>query len=131
MNTNTTTAKTRKITLTDRAPVQINEADWPVIARGSGDSFRGNDYGRRQQALAQGEVDRYFLTARKHADGRVLVYGVFDGASAWTGSEDRREGDLLDPGADLAVAIRRVGERCELPEAVIRDALADLPAESI
>lgn len=127
MNTN----KTRKITLTDRAPVKINEADWPVIARGSGDSFRGNDYGRRQQAIAQGEVDKYYLTVRKHADGRALVYGVFDAATAWTSSEDRREGELLDAGADLASAIQRVGERCNLPSAVIRECLADLPAETI
>lgn len=131
--------KTRKITLSNHAPVQINEAEWPVIARGSGDSFRGNDYGRRQQALAQGEVDRYFLTVRRHADGRVLVYGVFDAATAWTGNEDRREGELIDAGPvtpsqmpdTLVRSIRRVGDLCGLPDSIIRECIADLPAETI
>lgn len=124
-------SKTRKITLTDRRPVTIKEDEWPVVARGTGDSYSGGDPSRHQQALGQGEVDRYYLTARQHTDGRTIVYAVLDAASAWTHTEDRREGDLLDVGTDVAAAIRRVGERCELPDSVIRECIASLPAEAL
>jgi hypothetical protein len=146
---------TRTITLTDRPPVRIREDEWPMIAQGSGDSYAGNDYGKHQQALARGEVDEYTLRARQHADGRVIVYAVLVGASAWTGSEDRREGELLGvprpgandaagwdayrqaggerhvSGATVAATIREVGERCGLPDSVIRECIADLPAEEV
>lgn len=127
----TNTTKTRTITLTGRRPVKIVEDQWPVIASATGDSYRGNDYARHNQAAGQGELDEYRLTVRQHADGRAIVYGVFAGASAWTGNESRRGGQLLDAGDDLADAIRRVGEDCNLPDTVIRECVADLPAETI
>jgi len=123
--------KRRTITLTGRAPVSIVEAEWPVIAKGDGDSYGSRDYSRHQQARSRGEIDVYCLRARRHADGRTLVYGVLVAASAWTGSEDRRGGVLLAGGEDVATAIRSVGEECEIPDSVIRECLADLPAEEI
>lgn len=123
--------KTRTITLTDRAPVKIRDDQWPTIAEATGDSYGCNDYSRYQQALSQGEVDKYTLKVRQHADGRVLVYGIFDAASAWTHNEDCRGGELLDAGADIAAAIRRVGESCSLPASIIRDCIADLPAQEL
>jgi hypothetical protein len=131
--TTTPTAKRRTITLTGRPPVRIIEDEWPVIASSSGDSYGGGDYGRYDQALAQGECDRYWLRVRRHSDGRVLVYAVLDAAiSAWgagAGGVDHREGELLDADEadDVATAIRRVGERACLPDKVIRDCIADLP----
>jgi hypothetical protein len=131
--------KTRTITLTNRRPVTITEDDWPMIAEASGDSYKGNDGGRHRQASAQGELDTYTLRVRQHADSRVLVYGKFDAASAWTGSEDWAGGELLDerttgeapPQPDIAAAIRRVGENGHIPDRVIRDCIADLPAVEI
>jgi hypothetical protein len=123
--------KTRTITLTDRPPVRIREDEWPLIAKGTGDSYGSGDYSRYQQALAQGECDRYRLTVRQHADGRAIVYGVFDAATAWTGSEDVSGGELLPPRADIAAAIRRVGAYCQLPDSIIRECTADLPAVEI
>ena len=125
------TSEKLTITLTGRAPVTITKAAWPVVASASGDSYGSHDYARHQQALAQGECDRYRLTVRQHGDGRSIVYGVFDAASAWTHSEDRRGGELLATGADVADAIRRVGEECQLPGSVIRECTASLPAEEI
>jgi len=128
----TTETKTRTITLTGRPPVKIRDEQWPTIAEASGDSYRGNDYARRSQALHQGECDKYTLKVRQHADGRALVYGILDAAiSAWNapaGGEDFRGGELLDKGLDIAVAIRRVGESCNLPDSIIRECIADLPA---
>lgn len=113
------------------ARVGHREDEWPEIAVATGDSYRGNDCNRYQQALGQRELDTYSLRVRRHADGRALVYGVLDGATAWTGTRDRRGGELLAAGADIAAAIRRVGEDCQLPERAIRECIADLPAEEI
>lgn len=125
----------RTITLTGRAPVKIDEALWPVVASASADSFGGSDYARHQQALHRGEVDSYRLTARQHTDGRALVYGVLGAAiREWgqpAGGEDWRGGELLEPGADLAAAIRRVGQEGGLPESVVRECIADLPPENL
>lgn len=125
----------RIITMTERPPVQINDEDWEVIAEASGDSFVGNDYGRRNQALAQGECDRYTLKVRQHSDGeRVIVSGVFD--AGWTGSESIRGGVLLQSTSgvstsDIVQAIREVGEYCHLPDRIVRDCIADMPAEEL
>lgn len=127
----TTDENTRIITLTNRAPVKIREDEWPVIAFAVGDSFRG-DVGRYTQAKQQGEIDRYSLHVRQHADGRMLVYGVLNATEAhWrqpAGGDSRREGDVIAFTDDVAVTIRRVGERCNLPRAIIDACIADLPA---
>ena len=128
MNTEAKSPKVRTITLTDAPPVRIREDLWPIIASARGDSYRGNDYGRHNQASAQGELDEYALTVRQHADGRAIVYGCLDGSQAWTGTESRSEGEVLEPGADLAAHVRSIGERCGLPDRIIRECIADLPA---
>lgn len=143
-----TAPKTRTITLTDRHPVKIIEADWPVLARGDSDSWTGGDYARYQQAASHGEIDDYKLIVRQHEDGRTLVYGILDAAdSAWGAparGESWRGGVLLHPhaaesgvnyraldGHEIAAAIREVGESGGLPDAVIRACIAGLPAEEL
>lgn len=118
----TTTTKKRTITLTDRAPIRIAEDRWPLIASGTGRS-RVN-YGA---PIPDYETDGYSLRVRQHADGRAIVYGVLDASTAWTGTEDRAGGELLAADDDVPAAIRRVGEYCELPDAIIRECIADLP----
>lgn len=125
------TSEKLTITLTGRNPVKVTKEQWPVIASAKGDSYASNDYSRYQQAQSRGEIDQYRLTVRQHQDGRAIVYGVFDAATAWTGNEDRRGGELLDAGAGIAAAISRVGEDVGLPDSVIRQCIADLPAEEI
>ena len=127
----TATPKKRTITLTGRRPVNISEADWPMVAHGMGDSGNALDSAHHQQAWARGELDAYNLRVRQHADGRALVYGRLAAATAWTGSEDHRGGELLAAGADLAAAITRVGQECGLPGRVIRRCLANLPAQAL
>lgn len=127
MTTTTTESKSRTITLTDRNPVKIREDEWPQIASGD----------ERPGSFANGtpkpdyETDRYTIRVRQHADGRVLVYGVVDAATAWTRTEDWRGGELLAKGGDIAAAIKRVGKDGEMPESVIRACVADLPAEEL
>jgi hypothetical protein len=129
----TTETKTRTITLTDRAPVRIIEDQWPTIAQASGDSYGGNDYNKHQQSLSQNEVDQYTLKVRRHMDGRVLVYGILQAANGgWHApaeGEDFRGGELLQQwDMDVVLSIRRVGEYCHLPDRIIRECIADLPA---
>ena len=127
-----TNQKKRTITLTNRAPVSIVEADWPVLAYALNDSYEGG--GSWDQDNAQGELDKYYLTARQHSDGRTLVYGVFIARTfSHSPQPDHRAGVLLDApdGHAVAEALREVGAECGLPDSVIRDAIRDLPAEEI
>lgn len=130
--------KSLTITLTSRRPATINPREWPIIASGDGDSYGSTDPSGHRQAVTRGEVDIYRLRVRQHQDGRVLVYGILDGAGQWTGTESRAGGELhagsesdLGSDQDLVDAIKRVGHDCRLPESVIRDCIADLPAEEI
>lgn len=123
--------KQRTITLTDRQPVKIYEDEWPCIAEAAGDSWSGRDPSRYQQASHRGELDEYTLRVRRHADGRAIVYGVIDAATVWTGTQDWRGGELLTADMDIAAAIRRVGEDGAIPDKVIRECIAGLPAEEI
>ena len=117
--------KTRTITLTNRAPVTIREADWPTIAYGidsPGSYWNGTP-------TPGDEVDTYTLRVRQHADGRAIVYGVIDAATAWTGTKDWRGGKLVSSGEDIVQAIQRVGADGDILDSVIRECIADLPAE--
>lgn len=116
----------RTITLTDSAPVTIDDAAWPLIASATGRSRVNHG-----TPIPDYEVDKYSLRVRQHEDGRAIVYGVLDAATAWTGSEDHRGGYVYDRHVNLASAIRRVGRELGLPEAVIRDCIADLPAVAL
>lgn len=115
----TTESKTRTITLTGRAPVRINDADWPVIA-----SARSWDNEHEFQANRTWRIN-----VRQHEDGRALVYAVH--TTQFQGEADRRGGQLLESGADIAAAIERVGSDCDIPESVIRECIADLPPVEI
>jgi hypothetical protein len=125
--TDTATEKKIEIALSDRAPVRIVASEWPVIAKGSW--FSG------QHECQAGEVA--WIKVRRHADGRVLVYGLrgrgpggmpidYRGASA---------GYLLAAGVtspEIVRAIRRVvGVLGHDLDCLADEAIADLPAEDL
>jgi hypothetical protein len=91
-----------KITLTDAAPVNIPELDWPVIAFGQ---FSDHDNQYEFQANRKWLAE---IKVRQHADGRSIVYGCYLYTSQFQGERgiETRAGVLLDPGADLVAAIR-------------------------
>lgn len=125
-----------QITLTDRPPVSIDKEAWPKIAAASGDSYGGSDYARHQQALGQGECDKFFITVRQHADGRTLVYGKLNAAdAAWgapAGGEDWAGGYLVGKdNEDIVEAIKKIGHESRIPGYIVRDCIADLPAEEL
>lgn len=123
----TTTTKQRTITLTDRPPVTIREDQWPQIA--CGDQRPGSSH--NGTPVPDHETDRYTIRVRQHADRRTLVYGVVDAATAWTRTEDWRGGELLPDAADVVGAIRRIGEAGGMPDSVMRECIANLPAQAL
>jgi hypothetical protein len=115
MTTTTETNKRRVITLTNRAPVRVLEAEWPVIARA-----RATDNPRIESQANR----HWWLTVREHIDGRAIVYAVFESCYP---ESDRAGGELLDADDDVAAAIRRVGEHVGCSEIMIDECIANLP----
>jgi len=137
MTMTTTEPKYRTITLTGRAPVRIREDQWPVIAQGDSDHY---DSHIRSQSNRSTEVG---LRVRQHEDGRAIVYGVYNYDTRYQGEHGLtlRAGELLDAGADIPAAIRRVGDTLiEMLDGrgtdtwvldAVADCIADLPAEEL
>lgn len=120
------TPKKRTITLTNRPPVLIVEADWPVIARA--DWYSGD-------VECQANHIRT-IRVREHADGRRLVYGVYGagpgGVSA--GFRGAHAGFLLEPLTIRQDMLRTVTAIRDVAVAIGDETLADecianLPAE--
>ncbi len=108
----------RVITLTNRRPVLIREAEWPVLAEVSE------------------ELDgvRTGLKVRQHVDGRVIVYGTLKADQ----SEDKRGYLLLHPrdtskgnkvtDVEVVTAIRQTADELDAEE-LGRALIAALPPE--
>lgn len=114
------TEKTRTITLTNRAPVQIAEASWPVIARGDWTD---------SPAIPSQANRRASVRVRQHDDGRAIVHGTYQ--TQFAGEVDLRAGVLLSAGADIATAIRAVVDDLGATPRLAAECIADLPAEEI
>lgn len=114
----TTEQKKIVVTLSDRAPVKIDESEWPVIS--VADWHDGQERCKSSRHAA--------MRVREHADGRRLVYGWTK--SQWANERSHRAGFLLERGDDTVRAIRRVAgvlSRHELAD----DCIADLPPEQV
>lgn len=135
----TTQTKQRTITLTDRPPVTIREDQWPIIARAS---HRPGSM-RHGTPVPDSETDEYSIRVRAHVDGRAIVYGVVDAATVWTGTQNWRGGALIEAYqhagitrpdmAAIVAAIRHIGSQAQgwMPDSVVRECIADLPAETL
>lgn len=137
MTTEIKTAAPKKltITLTDRPPVKITEADWPIIAEGRWDDHDG------QIECQANRTWTAWLKVRQHTDGRTLVYGRYCHASDFQNESgaDHRDGQMLATGevAGIVAAIQSVGA-CLAERSgdahwddVIAECIADLPAEEL
>ena len=132
-----TETKTRTITLTNAQPARIGDAAWPLIAVGSSSWHDGEI---ESQANRTRET---WLRVREHTDGRRIVYGSWDYSSAWRGERDCRgkAGEVIDSGADVVAAIRRVAETLrgiagdtdsgEMIGEAERECIANLPAVTL
>jgi hypothetical protein len=136
----------RTITLTDRPPVVIEEDNWPVIA-----SAKDSEHDGQVECQAN-RKSKWGLYVRQHADGRTLVYAIYDYCTNWSNSRDIsiRQGVMLnswalreakDDAAAIVAAIKDLGddmmlcERHEGDEArwgtLVDQCIADLPAEEL
>jgi hypothetical protein len=125
----------RVISLTDRAPVKIVSADWPVVAEGSHESSHKSWENEREA----NQIWKGWLKVRQHRDGRAIVYGCDEYSTNAQGADgySYRGGELLPAGADLAAAIGRLvaglidrgGSAAMLQ--VAHECIASLPAEAI
>lgn len=143
--TTTTLKKTIKITMSDRAPLQIVAEDWPVVA--SADWFSG-----QHECQANEEA---FVRVREHADGRRIVSSNIDRGPGGmpVGYRGKAAGYLVEApprdanGAYIRMtsdgveqisryqdatirAIRRAAGVIDMPE-LGDECIADLPAEEI
>lgn len=119
--TTTDTTTTRTITLTDRAPVRIVSDSWPIISSAS-----WHDGEIESQATR-----RAWMKVRQNAAGRTIVYGGT--SSRWQGAVDRRGGELMEAMEPryTVEAIHRVADDLGVPENLVRELIADLPAVEI
>jgi len=109
----------RTITLSDRAPVTIVEADWPIIAQAS-----DHDDAHEFQANRT-----WHLYVRQHEDGRAIVYGVY--RTKFENEHDRRGGHLLDVNENIAAHISDVAKELGFDDRMAQECIADLPAEEL
>jgi hypothetical protein len=126
----------RVITLSNRAPVRIVHADWPVIARGDFSHFVGETADEASRSW------RTRIRVRQHADGRTIAYGVYNYQTQFQREQDQTcQAGLLVTDEDLVAAIQtvvglltaRITDREEHPnvEAAGDAAIADLPPEDL
>ena len=110
------------VTMTDRAPISIGKADWPLIASARG--FSGEH--RCQSATV------WYLCVRLHADGRALVYGGHrEGpGGSHSGFREVWSGFLVASADEIVGAIRRVEELLGVP-GLGDECISDLPAEQL
>ena len=112
--------KARTITLSNHAPVRIHEAEWPILS-----------FTRDEETEGQ-ESSRWWLTVRRHKDGRCIVYARFEVTREDRAAPDKLVGgELLSKGENVAAAVRRVGEECHCTTVMIARCIAGLPAEEI
>jgi hypothetical protein len=131
---------TRIITLTDSPPVQIDEANWPLIASAADKQHDG------QIEAQANRTSKWFVGVRQHADGRAIVYAKYTYDTAWQGERNRTaaRGVLLSAGttvqeiceaitsvcSDIAAAKHNSGDEERWRE-LAPQCVADLPPERL
>jgi hypothetical protein len=122
--TMTTTEEKLKITMSERRPLSIVKADWPLIAKA--EWFNG-------EHKFQANYLRW-IHVREHADGRRVVYGAYTSGDGGAPLSFRRaEGGFLVAAGDedgTIRAIRRVGGIID-DDKMSDECIADLPAEPL
>jgi hypothetical protein len=121
---------TRKITLFDRRPVDIDEDKWPIIASASDCDDRKHPFqANREWILKIRKEDR--PTGHLTYTQRWLVYGVY--RSKFETDTDLRGGYLVASNNEQAVvkAVRDLVERLGFDSRLGDEVIADMPAEEL
>lgn len=127
------------ITLTNRRPVAITKAEWPILAEAR-DSWHDNEY--ECQANRKKSWRLVVRERKTESYTKYLVYGVFTSTSAWReeANRDERAGGLLDHPethygtivSEIEDVARRLGKQSDEEEKfaqLARECVGNLPAE--
>lgn len=113
-----------KITMSERRPITIVKADWPLIARAD----------RHDGAVESQANQHWAIRVREHTDGRRIVYGwLVNGnggvPAGWRGAEG---GFLIEPDDDDETirSIRRIAGIID-DDQLADECIAALPAEEL
>lgn len=135
MTTTTTEKKTITITMSERRPLKIDPAQWPLVARAT---WHNGEHECQANTIRE-------IKVREHADGRRIVYGYQEAGNGgqYAGTVNPRAGFLVAasdvdaadgtkmPDDDETVrALRRVGGIVE-DDQLAAECIADLPAEEL
>lgn len=126
------------ITMTDRQPVRIAKADWPILAEAQELYFDGE-----YESQANRKSD-WRICVRRHADGRAIVYATFSYVTNWVGERcrDYAEGRMLAHDCDMQDIVTLIymvasemsdhddGEN-SLWWSLAKQCIAELPAEDL
>ncbi|MDD4888738.1 MAG: hypothetical protein PHU85_02315 [Phycisphaerae bacterium] len=127
----------RTITLTNRAPVTIDEDNWPTIAEATDSEHDG------EVECQATRKSKWSVRVRKHSDGRAIVYATYSYDTNWRNARcySAKRGILVASGGDLVAAIREVCDDIAYAECDEEDAerwptlaaecIANLPAEEL
>jgi hypothetical protein len=121
-----TTTDKLTITMSERRPLSIAKADWPIIARA--------DWHDGKIEFEANNIR--VIRVREHADGRRIVYGYqcAGHGDQLAGTRNPEGGFLIDAGdeaeAETIRAIRRIGGIID-DDALANECIADLPAEEL
>lgn len=110
------TATDLRIVLTDAQPVDVTAAEWPVVAEA-----------RSWDNTYEFQANRIWtLKVRQHADGRCIVYGVYE--TSYRDDRWARAGEIVDSIEEAIGATHRVGDHLDFPDYLADECIGDLPA---
>lgn len=132
----------RTITMTGRKPIKIHDDEWPIIAVGL---WKDWDNTYECQANCTWKL---VIRVRQRADGRTVVYGVYEYDTCWQGRPnfEAKVGLFAETDEKIPETITRVGAllRTRLEDAdedagralrhiteVVAECIGDLPAEEL
>jgi len=106
------------VIMSDSPPVRIAEEDWPVLVNVW--------YTEGDGKCPANTTKSWRLVARKHADGRYLIYGVYLSTSPNTYNYHAGELVANPSGSELITVIRRVAAESSCGR-LLDDFLVSLP----
>jgi hypothetical protein len=126
------------ITLTDRQPVRISKANWPILAEAEECWFDG------EYESQANRKSTWHICVRRHADGRAIVYATFSYVTNWVGERCREyaEGRMLAADSDVQDVVTAIyivaGDMSDCDDgdpsrwlAIAKQCIAALPAEEL
>lgn len=121
-----TKPKTRTVSLSDRAPVKIQDVQWPCIAKASWFDSQYEFQANREAWIRVRDNDPN--NSKNPSERKYLVYGSY--SSRFQGEGDVAAGYLIEGPNNLIETIRTVADELGHPK-LGTECIQNLPAEEI